>query len=251
MAKREREDGRVESYPWNEEETMEVLQEINANTHGCMDGRKIALKLQKKEGMWHIIVSADQAAEIVEAHLPGGALGFIAVLEKIAHVPREKAVVVVEKALKRLGMEPQFHIDNHHGEVDVEAMSGEEVIEFIKEYLKGCGFAARIWGEEGANQLLRELAADRGWVIEILKNLHEEEKAIRVEKEGFAINTSQSTHAFTFNVAETQRVLEVIAEIASLDEDFVQQSMEWFDSEFTAIANALSSGRITSVEMMQ
>lgn len=249
MTKHEQET-EIVSHLWKEGEAMEQLAEINANTHGCMDGRKIALKLQKKGNIWQIVVSADSAPEVVEAHLPGGALGFIAVLEKIAHVPREKAVVVVEQALKQLGMEPQFHIDNHHGEVDVEAMSGEEVVEFIKEYLKGCGFAARIWGDEAANKLLRELA-DRGWVVEILKDHHEEEKAIKIEKEGLGLNTSQSTHAFTFNSSETQYVLEAIAEIAGLDNDFVQRSMEWFESEFAAIANALSEGRITSVETMQ
>lgn len=128
--------------------SSEHLHPINCECHGCMDGRPVVLKAKKVEGKWQIVVSQEAAAEVVEAKLPGGALGFIAVLEKQAGLTQDEAIEVTEEAMKKMGMEPQFHIDNDHGHFDVNGKSDEEIAEFLDEQVGGCGFAARTWGAE-------------------------------------------------------------------------------------------------------
>lgn len=226
----------------------EHIHGINCEAHGCMDGRPVLFKAQKVEGIWKIAMAREVAEAVVEAKLPGGALGFIAALEKQAGLTQDEAIELTEKGLKELGMVPQFHIDNDHGHFDTDGKTDEELFTFIEGYVGGCGFAARTWGE-GAEALLRKLI-DRGWLVEVLDGHHEEKAAKRITKEGVAIDTKEATEkddqSFTFNEVETRKALEAM----NLDSTIVEKSMEWYRSEFGAIANAISKGSITEVKTL-
>ncbi|PWU22436.1 hypothetical protein C5B42_06060 [Candidatus Cerribacteria bacterium 'Amazon FNV 2010 28 9'] len=222
-------------------QNKENLAAINVNTFGCMDGRKIIFKSRKNEGQWVTVTDQKAAVEVVEPHVPGAGLGFIAVLEQVAHLPQDGiggAIEVAEAAFKTLGMEPQFHIDNKHGDFSVEGKTDKEIFAFIETHVEGCGFAALIWGKEGAVALLHKLI-QRGWIVEMLGGEHGEEKALEIESGGKAIDTAKATEAhaqrFTFNKKETQRALEAMER----GETFVADSMRWFTQKFADIALAL------------
>lgn len=222
----------------------ENLKPINCECHGCMDGRPVLFKAKKIEGKWQMVVSREQAAEVVEAKLPGGALGFIAVLQKVAGLELPRAIEVAEMALKEMGMEPQLHLDNDHGHFDVEGKSDEELIKFVSEQTGGCGFAGLVWGEE-APALINQLK-DNGWLIEVLNGHHEEKDALNIDRSGVAIDTAKATQAehqsFTFNRQETRKALEALAKQLKPGEaqaEFVDKSMDWFNEQFPMIAQKL------------
>lgn len=225
----------------------EHLHSINAECHGCMDGRPVLFKAQKEEGVWQKVVEAGaEAAKVVEAKLPGGALGFIAVLEKHAGLTQDEAIEVTEVALQKMGMQPQFHLDNDHGHFDIEGKNSEEVNAFLDSHTGGCGFAGRIWGD-GAPSLLNKLK-NRGWLVEVLNGNHQESEAKNIDREGAAIHTHQATESneqsFTFNRPETQKALGVLSTVLAEKqlgkrEKFISESMSWFNSEFSVIAQLL------------
>ena len=222
----------------------ERLHLINCRCHGCMDGRPVLFKIQKVEGVWKIVISREAAGEVVEAKLPGGALGFVAVLQEVAHLSQERAIEVAEEALREMGMEPQLHLDNDHGHYDVEGKTDDELIQFVIEQTGGCGFAGLIWGE-GAPALINMLK-ERGWLIEVLDGHHKEDDAKAIERKGSAINTAEATkdghQSFTFNRKEARAAFEVMDSKLRPEEKvegFVENAMEWHDAKFALIAKKL------------
>lgn len=230
-------DVHIEEIANMEQFNEETLQEINRQAPACMDGRETLMIATKSDGKWEITVPAQEAAEIVEPHLPGAGLGFIAVLEKVQGLDRESAIKLAEKAMAEKGWTFQFHIDNHHGDVDLNGKTDQEVGEFLEHQIEGCGFAGKTWGTE-ASGLLKSLV-ERGWSVEVLGGHHNEGQAVAINESGKAINTAEATagkaQAFTFNRPETKAVLELMG----LGDEFVEKGMAWFDGEFKEIAKLL------------
>lgn len=244
-----------------EAETMNERQPINVTTRGCMDGRKILMRLRlNTDGSVTIVTDKQKSAEVVEAKLPGADLGFIAVLQNETVMggndqlmADEAAFGLVTETLKEMGLEPQFHVDNHHGEMEI-----PEAAELLKELVKaleaGCGFAGRTWGEKAG--VIIALAKKFGWTIEILDGGHHEGSAEEYEAEGEAVNNSVAVAnhraRFSFNLKETMAILKRMeGKLGTEHSGFADRAMDWFKSEFKAIAGALSNGQITEVTKVQ
>lgn len=219
---------------------MPEVQPINYTGDGCMDGRPTIGIYRKQDGQWTEVVGAMEAANLVEAHLPGGDLGYVAALQKFAGLSVEQAIDATQHMLEAKGQIPQFHIDNDHGEVDVHGLSQQERDSFLDNQNDGCGFAKLMWPENVIEVI--QMLKDKGWRMEVLDGHHGEVSAARIEKVGQAIKAADAVaegqSAFTYNVPEAKINVEALATIVGKPE-FAEAAMTWFDEQFALIADKL------------
>lgn len=231
--------------------TNPELEKINTTTRGCMDGREVLLRLLLHGHETVEMVSDREAAKhVVEAKLPGADLGFVALLQdkKVMSgkvMSDEDAFTFVTQTLTELNLTPQFHVDDHHGEIEI-PKDKEQLKELANTLEAGCGFAGLIWGDR-AGQIIA-LAKKHGWMMEILTGGHHEAKAVIMTTTGKAINNhvaiGNHRAAFSFNEREIKTILEAMEKKLG-NEGFSERGMTWFLTQFAFIANKISEGKIT------
>ena len=232
-----------------------MLEQINSPYQNCMDGRQaLAHATVKENGKVELLEVGPEAKKVVAPALPGAGLGPVAYLEQKLQISRMQAIVTAEKAFAALDMMPTFHIDNHHGEVEItvpgtDEVKEEQLIHLIQETLKGCGFAALMWQGEGEADALLTLLRDRGWVVQVLVGIHPEKDAQRVLKPGHAVHHPTAhkigQETFSMNDHETEALYGVIhgvllhARLISnprSTDRFVRDAMDWTHEQFSDIA---------------
>lgn len=193
----------------------------------CMDGRPLLFHVQGGFEQSEPVITASTAEKpLIGPRLPGGGLGFLAVLEEQG-LSRVHAFELVEQALLSLGYQPAFHVDTHgghtaHEEQDLEAVYAElfaaqNIVEFLNVVLKhliGCGLVAIHWMEYAA--AVAQEAVRRGWSIQILAGDHQEENVYKNTQDGTALNP-HNQQAFAIDLPFTAKVCQRIEELMLLN----------------------------------
>lgn len=228
---------------------MAVTEKVTQKAFDCMDERELLALLRKnfQSNQFEIIIRGDDAKKVVTAKLPGGGLGFVKAVQQFGNKSLIEAFQLVESVCKSLRFEPMVHIDNHHGQAEIEEMNDEELVEFVANYFEGCGFAKLSWGE-GAGDVVR-MAMERGWLIGILGGQHGAKEAVRITQTDVAVDRTMSkADAFSFNIPETKIVLQKLGNALS-DTVFANVAFGWLDKTFGEVAIKLGNDirEITSI----
>lgn len=212
----------------------------NSQYPRCVDGRQAAAFVEWDGVQWRVFKKGESAAKEVGPQFLGASLLFVKVLEELAGKSRPDAMRMVEQASERLGWGLQIHIDNHHGEVDVESLSEAEVVEFATSHHVGCGFAKYAWGEAGDE--LIAAAKERHWRIQVLDGHHEEKGAVINYRLGYSFNTAQGVSEqqsrFNTDYSDAEKMFGVLGEMLK-DSNFSDQALSWMVETYKAVVVAL------------
>ncbi len=225
------------------------MTEQNSAHPRCVDGRKgeIFVEMDKKTEEWKVVKRGAEAAVENGPQFLGASLMFVAALMKLQNMSLEEAMDLAEQASGEAGLGMQIHIDNHHGEYDIENMSDDEIIKMIMNYDGGCGFsvyAEDIWGVPGA-QVIRK-AIERGWRIQILGGEHAETGAQKNKRAGETFDTATAVvvekSKFNIDEVEARIVFDKLEELIAVS-GFADEAMAWMDTTYDDVVVALKGAK--------
>lgn len=212
----------------------------NSQYPRCVDGRVAAAFVEWDGVQWRMSKKGEAAAKEVGPQFLGASLLFVKVLEELAGKSRQDAMRMVEQASERLGWGLQIHIDNHHGEIDVESLSEAEVVEFATSHHVGCGFAKYAWGEAGDE--LIAAAKERHWRIQVLDGHHEEKGAVINYRLNYTFNTAigvfEQQSRFNTDYSDAEKMFGVLGEMLK-DSSFADKALSWMVETYRAVVVAL------------
>lgn len=203
---------------------------INSVYPRCVDGRRaeVYLEWSDTESTWIVGHRGPNAHAELGPQFLGGALVFVKALEAVEGWEREQAFDLVNKAFAEVGLKPQLHVDDKHGDHNFGAMADEELVELVDGHHTGCGYAKYAWGEE-ADTVIQE-AKDHHWRVQMLTGEHSEKGAILnlVEGTTFDTSTAVSNEVSHFNtdVAAARPIFEKLGEFVH-SETFAKEAEEW------------------------
>lgn len=212
----------------------------NSSYPRCVDGRQAVAFVEWDGVQWRVVKKAEQAAKEVGPQFLGASLLFVKVLEEVAGKSRSDAMRMVEQASERLGWGLQIHIDDHHGEAEVLAMTESELVEYAISHHVGCGFAKYAWGEAGDD--LISAAKDRHWRIQVLAGQHEEKGAVINYRLGYSFNTmqgvSEQQSRFNTDYSDAEKMFGVLGGMLK-DSNFSEKALAWTVETYKAVVVAL------------
>lgn len=224
--------------------SKEQYSNITGSGFSCVDGRPAGAVISRiDEGLYVVERSKEVLRVTNNPQLLGAGLGFVAMGEKIADLHQLQAFEVAENAMAQTGYRPQFHVDNHHDEIKIDRLSDEELIEVIKKYLLGCGFAAYNWGENAIDYLL--MAWRRGWDVEVLVGNHGEKGANKnknLDKQSFDVQVAneEGTPKFNQDYVPVKQVLDKMGEILGFSDTlFATPALQLLDTTFDDVVVVL------------
>lgn len=216
----------------------QTMVKINSCAARCIDGRKAIMIIEWDGKRW--VVAKRHGAANCEAgpQFLGAALMFVRLLQEVVGASLEDAFAMTEDAFRVVGWTPQFHMDDHHGELDFLNMTDEEVLDVVlNDYVMGCGFAKYAWGEE-AEAVLR-MAMKRHWRIQILGGEHGE---VGASKNYFPNTTFKPVtfpvcgpSRFNIDLAMARVIVILLNSLNDFGRDIVAESMAWVNDSFDEV----------------
>lgn len=216
----------------------QTMVRINSYAPRCIDGRKAIMIIEWNGKHWVVAKRYGAANNESGPQFLGAALMFIRLLQEVVGASLEEAFAMTEDAFRVVEWTPQFHIDDHHSELDFLNMTDEEVLDIVlNEYVMGCGFAQYAWGEE-AETVLR-MAIGHHWRIQILGGEHGEAGASKnhIPHTTFKPTTFPVCGPTRFNIdlAMARVIVILLNSLNDFGRDIVAESMLWVNNRFDEV----------------
>lgn len=225
-----------------------TMTKVNSKSPRCIDGRKAIVIVEWNGSKWVIAKRGGRAASEFGPQFLGAGLMFVRLLQEVAKMSLEQAFERTEDVFEVLGWQPQFHIDDHHGDYDFANMDDEEILDvlMVDGHLEGCGFAKYAWGVD-AGRVLR-LAIKRKWRIQILEGEHQEKGASLNGRASTTFKTPSRGGQTRFNLdlGDAKLVLMLLDSLNDLGSVFYEQAVEWATDTYGTVVVALKGVADTS-----
>lgn len=206
----------------------------------CVDGRAGKVFLRWQDGDWLIDKRQEDAEEENGPQFLGASLLFVRALEVIAQLDRHQAFDLTEIASKSVGLGLQVHQDDEHGKFDIDKMTDQEIINFVKNHHSGCGFVRYAWGDDGI-EVIKE-AKNRKWRVQILVGNHHEHGAIVNYQPDKTFDTAKAVDfdqsVFSTDIMIAREVFLALEELVDIS-DFAQKAEQWMIDTYKDVVIAL------------